>query len=104
MADYLGPLPRHFANWGLERSYVGVHVARVVASNWKVTLEAFSEPWHSADTHPQIMPFTGDTHSEYDQWPKHPHVDRMITPFGMPVVPPVGRAATRRPARRIPHE
>ena len=84
LAEYLGPLPQHFVEWGLDHSYIGVHVARVVASNWKATLEAFSEAWHSADTHPQILPYTGDTNSQYDHWPEYPHVDRMITPFGVP--------------------
>ena len=30
------------------------------------------------------MPYTGDTNSQYDHWPEYPHVDRMITPFGVP--------------------
>ena len=84
LPQYLGLLPQHFADWGLAQSYVGVHVARVVGSNWKVTLEAFSEAWHSKDTHPQILTYTGDTNSQYDVWPEHPHIDRMITPFGVP--------------------
>lgn len=82
--QYIAPLPEHFARWGLDHSYVGVHVARVVKSNWKATLEAFSEAWHSHDTHPQILPYTGDTNSQYDVWPDYPHVDRMITPFAVP--------------------
>ena len=84
LREYLGPLPSHFAEWGLERSYLGAHVARVVKCNWKATLEAFSEAWHSHDTHPQILAYTGDTNSQYDCWPEHPYVDRMITPFAVP--------------------
>jgi len=84
LADYLGVLPAHFAGWGLDHSYVGAHVARVVPCNWKATMEAFSEAWHSMDTHPQILTYTGDTNTQYDVWPEHPHVDRMITPFGVP--------------------
>jgi phenylpropionate dioxygenase-like ring-hydroxylating dioxygenase large terminal subunit len=82
--EHIAPLPEHFAKWGLDHSYVGVHVARVVRANWKATMEAFSEAWHSHDTHPQILPYTGDTNSQYDRWPEHRHVDRMITPFGVP--------------------
>ncbi|MCC5860864.1 MAG: aromatic ring-hydroxylating dioxygenase subunit alpha [Gammaproteobacteria bacterium] len=84
LEHYLRPLPEHFATWGLAQSYLGVHVAKVIRANWKAVLDAFSEAWHSQDTHPQILPFTGDTNTRYDIWPDNPHVDRMITPFGVP--------------------
>jgi phenylpropionate dioxygenase-like ring-hydroxylating dioxygenase large terminal subunit len=82
LADYLAPLPAHFARWGQERNFTAVWVAKVIPANWKVVAEAFMEAWHSIVTHPQILPFTGDANSRYSIWGDH--VNLALTPFGVP--------------------
>jgi phenylpropionate dioxygenase-like ring-hydroxylating dioxygenase large terminal subunit len=80
---YLGALPAHFRDWALEGKWKAVHVAKVVAMNWKVGVEAFIESYHVLATHPQIMPSTGDTNTQYDVWQDEPHWNRMLTPFAV---------------------
>lgn len=82
LADYLAPLPDHFARWGQERNFTAVWVGKVIRANWKVVAEAFMEAWHSIATHPQILPFTGDANSRYSMWGDH--VNLALTPFGVP--------------------
>jgi len=84
LEDYLGELPAHFKDWALEDKWKAVHVAKVVAMNWKVGVEAFIESLHVEATHPQIMPTTGDTNTQYDIWAGQPHWNRMLTPFATP--------------------
>ena len=57
-----------------------MHVQRVMPANWKVTMGAFIEAYHSVVTHPQILPFTGDANTQYDIYDRH---SRMITPFAV---------------------
>ena len=64
--------PEHFAVWDLEDRYVEAHVAKVIAANWKVTQEAFCEAFHVNATHPQILPYLGDTNAQVDVWESSP--------------------------------
>jgi len=82
LAEYLAPLPEHFARWGQERNFTAVWVGKVIRANWKVVAEAFMEAWHSVVTHPQILPFTGDANSRYSIWGDH--VNLALTPFAVP--------------------
>ncbi|KAB8318759.1 aromatic ring-hydroxylating dioxygenase subunit alpha [Tolypothrix campylonemoides VB511288] len=77
---YLENIPEHFKHFPLENHFTAVHVAKVMPANWKVTLEAFMEAYHSVTTHPQILTFTGDANSQYDVYGRH---NRMITPFAV---------------------
>lgn len=61
LEEYLDPLPSHFARWHPELRTTTIWVAKILRANWKVVMEAFMEAWHSTVTHPQIMPFTGDS-------------------------------------------
>ena len=49
-------------------------------ANWKVTMGAFIEAYHSVVTHPEILPYTGDANTQYDIYDRH---SRMITPFAV---------------------
>jgi phenylpropionate dioxygenase-like ring-hydroxylating dioxygenase large terminal subunit len=51
LADYLGVLPEHFQNWGLEDRYVAIHTAKELPGNWKMCMEAFLEAYHVLATH-----------------------------------------------------
>jgi phenylpropionate dioxygenase-like ring-hydroxylating dioxygenase large terminal subunit len=77
---YLENIPEHFKCFPLENRFTAVHVAKEMPANWKVTLEAFMEAYHSVATHPQILSFTGDANSQYDVYNRH---SRMITPFAV---------------------
>jgi phenylpropionate dioxygenase-like ring-hydroxylating dioxygenase large terminal subunit len=79
LEEFLGDVVDHFAEWDLANRYKQVHVARVVPANWKIAQEAFCEAFHVNATHPQVMPYLGDTNSQVDVWD---NFSRVITPGG----------------------
>ncbi|MDH3706755.1 MAG: aromatic ring-hydroxylating dioxygenase subunit alpha [Acidimicrobiia bacterium] len=81
LAEFLGEMVDHFEIWDLGDRFVEAHVAKVIPANWKVTQEAFCEAYHVNATHPQIMPWVGDTNSQVDVWR---NFARAITPSGTP--------------------
>jgi len=91
LEEYLAPLPEHFGRWKHEECYTAVWVAKVIHANWKVTMEAFMESYHALVTHPQLMPFTGDANSAYNNWGDN--VNANFVPFGVmsPHVDPTGK-------------
>ena len=81
LEDFIGELAEHFQVWNLEDRYVEAHVSKVIRANWKITQEAFCEAFHVNATHPQILPYLGDTNSQVDVWDTFA---RVITPGGTP--------------------
>ncbi|MFT7649011.1 MAG: phenylpropionate dioxygenase-like ring-hydroxylating dioxygenase large terminal subunit [Candidatus Poriferisodalaceae bacterium] len=81
LAEFLGDIVEHFEVWDLEKRYKQAHVAKVIHANWKITQEAFCEAYHVNATHPQIMPYLGDTNSQIDIWD---NFARVITASGTP--------------------
>lgn len=79
--EYLAPLPEHFKRWPHEECTTVIWVAKVVPSNWKVTMEAFMEAWHTVVTHPQLLPFTGDENAAYWTWGDNINVN--LVPFAV---------------------
>jgi len=79
--DFIGEMADHFEVWDLENRYVEAHVTKVIEANWKITQEAFCEAYHVGGTHPQILPYLGDTNSQVDVWDTF---SRVITPGGTP--------------------
>ena len=51
LADYLGVLPRHWADWGLADRYIETHLRKRLPCNWKAAAEAFLEAYHVRETH-----------------------------------------------------
>jgi phenylpropionate dioxygenase-like ring-hydroxylating dioxygenase large terminal subunit len=49
--DYLGVLPRHFADFHIEDRYIEIHLRKRLPSNWKASAEAFLEAYHVRETH-----------------------------------------------------
>jgi phenylpropionate dioxygenase-like ring-hydroxylating dioxygenase large terminal subunit len=82
LSKFLGVLPEHFKNWHYEDRYTHVHVAKVIKCNWKATAEAFTESFHTIDTHPQIMPFLACANSQYDLFGEN--VGRQISANAVP--------------------
>ena len=81
LEDYLGGIVEHFEVWDLADRYTQAHVAKVIHANWKIAQEAFCEAFHVNATHPQIMPYLGDTNSQVDIWE---NFARVITAGGTP--------------------
>ncbi len=80
-AGFVGDLSSHFDRWPLEERYKEVHVAKLLACNWKVAQEAFMEAYHVVATHPQLLASIGDSNSQYDVWG---NFSRAMTPNGTP--------------------
>ena len=81
LADFIGELDDQFKVWDLENRYVEAHVIKTIRANWKIAQEAFCEAYHVNGTHPQVMPYLGDTNSQIDVWDTFA---RVITPGGTP--------------------
>ncbi|MDT0576000.1 aromatic ring-hydroxylating dioxygenase subunit alpha [Croceicoccus sp. F390] len=81
LEEYLAPLPDHFSRWRHDECATVLYVAKEVPANWKVVSEAFMESWHTVVTHPQLLPFTGDSNSGYRTWGDHVNVN--LVPFGV---------------------
>jgi nitrite reductase/ring-hydroxylating ferredoxin subunit len=82
LETFLGVLPEHYERFDLGSSYTAIHVQRRVPCNWKLAHEAFLESLHVLDTHPAIIPFTCDIHTQYDCFGEN--VSRMIVPTTVP--------------------
>ncbi len=81
LESYMGVLPQHFTRWQPENTYKVMHVEKVIECNWKVAWEAFIESYHTVQTHPQILPYLGDSNSQYDCWGDN--VSRTFSPSGV---------------------
>ena len=81
LPEFLGGIVEQFEPWDLANRFVEAHIAKVIPANWKIVQEAFSEAYHVSGTHPQIMPYLGDTNSQVDVWDTY---SRVITPGGTP--------------------
>lgn len=89
--EYLSPLPEYFDRWRHDQCTTAIWVAKVVPANWKATMEAFMEAWHTIVTHPQLLPFTGDANTSYNIFGDNVNV--AYTPFGVmsPHLDPEGK-------------
>jgi len=81
LEDFLGGIVEQFEVWDLGSRYKQAHVAKIVPANWKIAQEAFCEAFHVNATHPQVMPYLGDTNSQIDIWENYA---RVITAGGTP--------------------
>ena len=73
LEEYLGDLPRHFAEagWDLSDRYVEVHIRKKLPANWKAAAEAFLEAYHILETHSQSIWTAGDANAQYDVFGDH---------------------------------
>ena len=81
LREYLGVMVDHFERWAPENTYKALHIKKVIHCNWKIAHEAFIESYHTVATHPQLLPYTGDSNSQYDCFSDF--VSRTITPMGV---------------------
>lgn len=75
--EFIAEVADQFEIWDLGSRYIEAHVTKVIEANWKIAQEAFCEAYHVNATHPQILPYLGDTNSQVDIWS---NVSRVITP------------------------
>jgi len=85
LIEALGPIPEHFADFAPERRYTAARFRKLAPANWKVTQEAFMESYHLYTTHPEAVPFTGDSQSQFMIWRSESgHVGRNLTCSAVP--------------------
>ncbi|MDA2957649.1 MAG: aromatic ring-hydroxylating oxygenase subunit alpha [Ilumatobacteraceae bacterium] len=80
LADYLGVIPSHFAEFGFEDRYVETHVRKKLPCNWKAAIEAFLEAYHVRETH-STGQLGDEVTTQYDIFP--PNVSRFIHTRGL---------------------
>ncbi|RVQ67232.1 aromatic ring-hydroxylating dioxygenase subunit alpha [Croceicoccus ponticola] len=71
LVDYLEVLPEHFRNWDLTGWYVATHVRKHLPGNWKLSMEAFMEAYHTPYVHPEMTNVVGDHNMQHDVFSKH---------------------------------
>ena len=76
LADYLGVMPAHFAQFPLERRRIRAHVQKTLPANWKIAQEAFMEAYHNFETHDSPH----GANAQYDVFSKY--VSRFIHTIG----------------------
>ena len=60
LESFMGNMPAHYERYDFDKRYKSMHVAKVIAANWKLVQEAFSEGYHVLATHPQLLLAGGD--------------------------------------------
>ncbi|CDO35441.1 aromatic ring-hydroxylating dioxygenase subunit alpha [Novosphingobium sp. KN65.2] len=71
LVDYLEVLPEHFKNWDLTGWYVATHVRKHLPGNWKLSMEAFMEAYHTPYVHPEMTNVVGDHNMQHDIFSDH---------------------------------
>jgi len=97
LEEFLAPLPEFFKRWRHEECASVMRVAKEVPANWRVTMEAFMEAWHTIVTHPQLLPFTGDSNGAYWTWGDN--LNANLVPFGVTSPHITEGCPERRPTR-----
>ena len=80
LLDYLDVIPEHLENYPIEKMRVLKDIEWHWDANWKTAVEAFIEFYHADQTHPQIVPITSTTETQYDLYRNG--MSRMIITFG----------------------
>lgn len=103
---FLGVLPAHFSEFGIENRYIETHLCKRLPVNWKAAEEAFMEAYHVKETHAGGTEFSEPT-ATYDVFPDN--VNRFIHTVGAPnprmPEPPTEQELMRQLwGRRVPEE
>lgn len=107
LVDYMGVMPRHWADWGLADRYIDTHVRKRLPCNWKAAAEAFLEAYHVRETHGTGQ-LGDEVTAQYDVFA--PNVNRFIhsTVLNSPLRDPqrteeelLARQASRRGTSRV---
>jgi phenylpropionate dioxygenase-like ring-hydroxylating dioxygenase large terminal subunit len=80
LREYLGEVVDHLEPYHFERMSMTRWVTAVWNCNWKASVDAFSESYHTAQTHPQLLWYLDDYNVQIDLYDKH---SRYLIPFGV---------------------
>ena len=80
LSDYLEVLPEHLKTWRYGDRVKVAHVSKRLRCNWKLAMEAFTEPLHVIFSHPQMAGYAGDY--EMSHWGRH--ISRLFNVIGLP--------------------
>ncbi len=80
LADYLGVLPAHFAEFGIDDRYIETHVRKRLPCNWKAAAEAFLEAYHVRETHASGQ-LGDEVTTQYDVFA--PNISRFVHTTGL---------------------
>jgi phenylpropionate dioxygenase-like ring-hydroxylating dioxygenase large terminal subunit len=80
LLDYLGELVGHMEPYHFERMAMTRWVTAEWACNWKTGVDAFSESYHSAQTHPQLLWYSDELDVQIDLYDRH---SRYLIAFGL---------------------
>ncbi len=78
--DYMGELIGHFEPYHFERMALTRWVTAEWDCNWKASVDAFAEAYHTATTHPQLLWYLDDLDIQFDLYDKH---SRYLIAFGL---------------------
>lgn len=81
LAEHLGELRTHLAPYHLDRQYKWFSKSTTVAANWKNTLDAFQENYHSRMIHPETGSFVDGVGNTIELIGDH---SVLKVPFGTP--------------------
>jgi len=85
LEEALGVMPEHFKDLAPEKRYTKARFRKLIAANWKAAQEAFQESYHLYATHPEGVPFNGDSQSQYDIFTTpHGAIGREAVPSAVP--------------------
>ena len=79
--EYLAPLPERVAGYHWEEHTRTSSVTLPMAANWKTMVDGFLDVYHLQGVHPQLLEYTDDVHTTYEQLGKH---SAMYMPMGVP--------------------
>ncbi len=80
LAEYVGVLTEHFADFEFEDRYIETHVRKRLPCNWKAGVEAFLEAYHVRETHASGQ-LGDEVTTQYDIF--EPNVSRFIHTTGL---------------------
>src|SRR5690606_11462238 len=83
LTAYLGKMVDQWKEWDFTATrYRAVTAAKECPANWKAVMDAFIETLHVSGTHPEAMPLSPDTSTQYDVWEDEPHFSRFHSLVG----------------------
>lgn len=82
LAEYLDVIPSHLDDYRMEDMVVVKESTVTWPANWKVVADAFTETYHVASVHPEILPIFEEYYQQRDLY--NNGMSRMLMPFGLP--------------------
>jgi phenylpropionate dioxygenase-like ring-hydroxylating dioxygenase large terminal subunit len=81
LRDFLGVIPRHLDPYGFEDMAMVMNVTVEWDCNWKTSVDAFNEVYHTPCIHPELSYLHDDINIQIDLYQRH---SRYLIPFQVP--------------------